>query len=153
MGRVAVFLLVFLFSCAGGDRKESLFSGGSDIIQETVENISLEKRALQKLRSHFELLELLGKHTEFDENILLQLKDFPGLDKAVFKDGFRISDIRRAGEIRKLSDSVQELRFYYDILYQGEKETDSMGALITSKSLLLEGKTVKITEIDFVTLH
>lgn len=107
--------------------------------------------SIQKLSEYFELIQLQQQHPEFDDDIQLQIS---GLikDSTILKaypEPFSITNIEPADSIIKLSDSLHSVTLYFDVLSNNKTSKDSIVALITTKTILLDAQEVVSTKVTF----
>lgn len=155
---IRLLVLMLLFSCAKNSNKERM----SNVEDSTIgayeiapKNFTIEELTSQKLTSYFELLKLRNEHPEFNKDILLQLNDFSNQDfiKIDGRANFFIKNIHKVGEVTVLSDSTQRMKLAYITKTKYREERDSVYALITSKTVVLDGIETIATTIKFASIH
>ncbi len=112
-----------------------------------------EELAIQKLQEMYDLISLKDKHPEFAKTIKSQLKTYTNDSIGIpnSKDVL-IKNIKLKEEIIQVSDSVQKMRLYYDIVSNSSIQKDSVWATITINEIIFEGKKIKSKKIKFNSL-
>lgn len=126
-------------------------------VSEKVESINnsfvYEELAAQKLQEMYDLISLKDKHPEFAKTIKSQLKDYTNDSISISNStDILIKNIKLKGEIVKVSDSVQKMKLFYDIISNNNTMQDSIWAIITINEIAFEGKKIKSKKIKFSSL-
>ncbi len=156
-----MYILMFLlwFSCANETKNKSLEVATEEayeipIIEPNNDDskvFNYETLASKKLMDYFELVRLRQEHPEFKKDITLQLQN-------LFHDTFyltnyqhveSITNIKQMEEIIKISDSVQKIKLYFDVNTDNKTYKDSTLAIITTKSVIIDGDTLTSTKVAF----
>lgn len=103
----------------------------------------------QKLQDYFDLIKLKEKHPEFKEDILLQLRMLSNDTIPNYIGNFSIENIHQSGKVEIVSDSVQKIKLVYDVVSESYKGVDSIFAVITYKTIQLEGKQTISNKVMF----
>lgn len=113
-------------------------------------NFIYEELAIQKLQEMYDLISLKEQHPEFSKAIKSQLKaytnDSIGIPNS--KD-ILIKNIKLKGEVVKVSDSVQKMKLFYDIISNSSIKQDSIWAIIMTNKIDFEGKKIESKKIKF----
>ena len=157
---IYIFSVLILVSC-NNNMKES--APAVNVDYETLEEAEefiikpssfiYEELATQKLQEMYDLINLKDKHPEFAKTIKSQLKDYTN-DKISTPNSTNIliENLKLKGELIKVSDSVQKMKLYYDMVSNNSKQKDSLWAIITVHEINFEGKKIKSKKIKFVSL-
>lgn len=149
-----------LFACANSNKEPS--SSDLDFSETEVmgnNNMDLEESVLMtstdlatsKLRDYFELLLLEQKHPEFKENIQSQIRNLTESD-------FNISDslsiisienIRQEGVVEQFGDSLQKIKFYFNLIIENGSQADSITALVRTQKVKVDSQDVTATKVTF----
>ncbi|MGX1930671.1 hypothetical protein [Flagellimonas sp. 2504JD4-2] len=111
-------------------------------IEPTEQNeISLEEFTTQKLRTYIELLKLKNEYPEFKDDIISRLVKFSKTDLLMVDESIEVADfiIQRSGEIEKISDSVNKIKFYVKRNTNQGLFKDSITAYITTSTVNVDG--------------
>ncbi len=151
-------LVLLSFSCANEVSKEmhnehdlSIENNGAYEEMIAARKLSLTQLATQKLTTYFELVQLKKAHPAFKEEIGKQLKALSDVS-LVDTNGvaaISVKNIRQIGVVKHVSDTVKELKLYYDIEQDNEIKTDSVYASIISQMITIDGSEALATKIFF----
>ncbi len=110
-----------------------------------------ENIASQKLLDLYDLSLLQKRHPEFKEDINAQLKELTADSIVVnnYRDKVSIQNIHQDGPLTRVSDSVQEMKLYFNIVSNGTITADSIYVKIISKTITLEDKNMITSKIRF----
>lgn len=152
--RKIIWIILLCMSCANKNETklntDEVFENSKEINLEA-RVITLEELASQKLKEYFEVLQLQKKYVAFHDGEQKQISQFSKellmeIDPLITTS---IENIYQIKEVEKISDSVQKLQLEYSIITGGNKKTDSVYALITSKNIKIEGVTTRSIKIRF----
>ena len=151
---------LLLSSCANNAKEAS--TSDMDFSETEVHgnnNIDLEETAVfaridlaeAKLQDYFELLVLQQKHPEFKEDIRSQIRNLSESD-ANIPDSLNIisiENLRQAGAIQQFSDSVQKIKFYFNLITENGARADSITAVLRTQKVTVEQQEVTATKVTF----
>jgi hypothetical protein len=114
-------------------------------------NNEYQSLAITKLQEVSDLITLKQEHPEFKEDIETQLSALILKDTNLkFLDSnCSIENISQKGGIKRVSDSVQHRTLYFDIVAEKQTIKDSLNALIITKTVIIDGSSVKTNKIRF----
>lgn len=154
----AVSFLVF--SCANSNKEASI----SDIEFSEAEvagnkNMDLDRSTITKntdlaeakLKDFFELLLLEQKHPEFKEDIRLQIQSLSETALNI-SDSLPIVSIEykgHSGEIIRYGDTLQKLKFYFNLTTKNGVREDSITAVLRTQKVMVELQEVTATKVTF----
>lgn len=150
-------LLCLVISCANNSMEKTNANADTSEMLESELNdrdFTLEDLVSEKLLGYFELLKLQKEHPEFKDAIELDVNNY--LKKEFIKfdtSNVMIKNIRNVGEVMIISDSVQSQKLYFDLVFEDKTITDSLQALITLNTLILDGFEVKNTKVTFISTN
>jgi len=157
-----VFSVLMILSCKNETTKNMIETSSAT---EAVEDISLIETAKPsaeifkyqelstiKLQELYDLLTLKHEHPEFKESIESQLKNYTN-DIMINsnKSESLIKNIKLKGDLIKVSDSVQKMKLYYDIVSNSLIQKDSIWAEVTTNHININGKKIESKKIKFTT--
>ncbi|WP_157957347.1 hypothetical protein [Winogradskyella tangerina] len=115
-------------------------------------NISGDQALInEKLQDFYDLLALQNKHPEFTKEVIEQLRNYTSnsIEEFSSENAFVIKNISQLGQAEVLNDSVKKLKLVYDKISENVKVTDTIYALITSKTIVIDGESFKSNKIQF----
>lgn len=117
-------------------------------------NFIYEELAVQKLQEMYDLVSLKDKHPEFSKTIKSQLKAYTNDSINISSSSdVIIKNMKLKGEVVKVSDSVQKMKLFYDIISNNNNtKQDSIWAIITTYKIDFEGKKIESKKIKFSSL-
>jgi len=149
-----------LFACANSNKESSRsdldFSetevmGNNNMDLEETASMTSTDLATSKLRDYFEMLLLEQKHPEFKEDIQSQIRNLTESD-------FNISDslpiisienIRQEGVVEQFGDSLQKIKFYFNLITENGSQADSITALVRTQKIKVDSQEVTATKVTF----
>ncbi|WP_299890068.1 hypothetical protein [uncultured Lacinutrix sp.] len=158
-----IFILLIIMSCKNDAMKSMDMEANEIDISEYKESAIEESERIEiignnsfsykdisteKLQELYDLLALKEKHPEFNEKIESQLKNYTDESFKTLGDVL-IKNVTLKGEVISLSDSVQKLKIYYDVVSSNKSQQDSIWAEITTQNIHIDGKAVKSKKIKF----
>ncbi len=159
MKKIACILLIILvFSCKNESNKTPLLDG-ADIDYETVmeskavtlsEINSYEALSIEKLTAYFDLLKLKEKHPEFKDDIEQQLQSFSNDALLDYAGDFSIDSICQIGEVENISDSIRKIKLIYNVVSDTYNGKDSISAVITFKTIKMDGRSTASNKVLFL---
>lgn len=161
---IYIFIVLILVSCNNHAEKNidinvlEMNEGDYEVeISESGESIEnsfiYENLSSQKLQEMYDLISLKLENPEFEETIKLQLKTYTNDSISIpNSSGVLIKNIKLKGEVIKVSDSVQKMKLYYDVVSNNSIQKDSIWATITINETMFEGKKIKSKKIKFNSL-
>jgi len=163
-----IICILFIVSCS--NRKEAPRHSNeaietTDLKQEdaavlasapiSIENkeFAYQKLTSQKLQDYYDLLLLQNQHPEFQNEIKEQLQELSTHKILIAKSiqSIRIQNVQQLEDVIKISDSLQRIKFSYDISTGDSIKTDTITAIIKTNRLDLDGTEVIATKIKFTT--
>ncbi|MEM7087464.1 MAG: hypothetical protein AAF489_14855 [Bacteroidota bacterium] len=155
-----VVVSFLLFSCANSNKEASM--SGADLSEAEVSEsnpIDLSETTLMtntdlakaKLQDYFDLLILQQKHPEFKEDIRAQIRSLSESDLNISDSLSIISieNLRHTGPIERYGDSLQKIRFYFNLVSDNGRLEDSITAVLRTQKITLEQKEVTATKVTF----
>jgi len=138
-------------SMGDGEYLETEAVGTSEIKAVKGIEFSSLQLAEAKLNEYFELILLRQKHPEFGEDISAQIKNLSKQDLSLADSATvrSIENIRQKGEIAEVSDSLQKIQFYFDLVTENGTHVDSIVAVIRSQKVMVEQQHVIATKVTF----
>lgn len=154
---VASFLM---FSCANSNKEASIsdveFSenevvGNNNKDLEEAATFTNTQLAEVKLQDYFELLVLRQKHPEFKEEIRSQIQSLsePNLTIPDSLDIISVENLRQAGTVLQLGDSLQKIKFYFNVITENGIREDSITAVLRAQKVTVEQQEVMSTKVTF----
>ncbi|MDG5492297.1 hypothetical protein [Psychroserpens sp. SPM9] len=153
-----ILLLLFFMTC---NNNEAMKTESTDIemVLDTEDDFdkiisSPETLSIQKLEEYVDLIKIKQEHPEFEADINLQLSNFT-LDNASvlnYPEGFSIANIQVAKKPKALTNNIQTLKLTFTVTTPSETFKDSIGAVIKSEPIQLDGKTQISRAITFLRL-
>jgi len=158
---IYIAVLSFLvYSCANSNNESSV----SDIDFSEAEvlgnnNMELVPSAITastdlaeaRLKDFFELLSLEQKHPEFKEDIRSQIQNLSETPLNI-SDSISIvsiENLRQHGEIIRYGDSIQKLKFYFNLTTKNGVRKDSITAILRTQKVMVEQQEVTATKVTF----
>lgn len=151
---VYILVIILVVSCANeSKRSESSvheIEVSTDINDDfKSENFNPTVLASEKLTEYFDLIKLKQEHPEFREDIELQLESYSANSILLNTNTFSIENIRSADSPEIISDSLQSVVLYFDILSENYITKDSILAFITTKTILMDTQSAVSTKVRF----
>lgn len=105
----------------------------------------------QKLQDFFDLLALQNEHPDFNKEVAKQLKNFTkdSINNFKAEDFFIIKNIRQEGAVVMVNDSIQKIKLSYDKVANTAKQSDTIYAIITKKTIEVDDRTLVSNKIQF----
>lgn len=105
----------------------------------------------EKLEDFYDLLTLRNRHPEFSEDVTLQLKNFTNdsLNLYAIKGVKTVQNMRPIGNIKIIDSTKRKVQYTYDIVSETSRKTDTIWVIITSKMVVLDGKSVLSNKVKF----
>ena len=149
-----------VFACANSNKSPS--NNDIDFSEAEVlgnNNMELEPSAITanadlaeaRLKDFFELLLLEQKHPEFKEDIRSQIRNLSETALNI-SDSISIVSIEytgHTGEIIRYGDSIQKLKFYYNLTTKNGVRKDSILAVLRTQKVMVEQQEVTATKVTF----
>ena len=116
-----------------------------------LEALNYEILVRQKLIDYFDLMRLKQEHPEFAKDIILQLQGFSIDSESIdsFKKIDSITNVRQIGKLIKDSETIQKMTLYFDVVSDNTIKADSILAIISNKSILMDDEMVLTTKVYF----
>lgn len=168
---VYIFIGLIIVSCAKHEASKSMDVNAVEAIEETETfheykvptdddlkfntdnsiNNEYQNLAITKLKEISDLINLKQQHPEFKDDIEAQLNTLIQKNTALqFLDSnSSIENILQKGNMEKVSDSIQKMTLYFNIVSENKTIKDSLDAFITSKIVIIDGNSVKTNKIRF----
>ena len=167
---VYIFIGLFIVSCAKNEASKSTDAYAVEALEDDIYEYEIAEKdlklnynigkstnneyqnlAITKLKEVSDLIHLKQEHPEFKEDIEAQLSALIQKDTNLKFSNSQISieNISQKGDIKKVSDSVQSVTLYFDIVSEKQTLKDSLNALITTKTVVLDGNSIKTNKIRF----
>lgn len=159
--RKGIYILVCLLwiSCANETKSSKFEMADEEFLETPMLEVDMdvsktiktqESLAINKLLDYVDLIKLKNQHPEFREDIMLQLQ-------ALTKDTLvlpytqivAIQNIRQSDSAIHVNDTLQHLHLYFDVISNNKTYPDSIRALITSRTILLDDKPVISSKVRF----
>ena len=152
--------VILLLSCANEAKRNDAsimdFEETNKVKQVHFDKLTdYESIASLKLEEYFDLLKLQQKHPDFKEDIILKLQEFSH-DSLINYDISKIKsleNIKQVGNTEQLSDSVKKILLTFNITTNNTVVQDSIFAIITSKTILLDNKETTSNKITLSRKH
>lgn len=149
-----------MFSCANSNKEASIsdveFSenevvGNNNKDLEEAATFTNTQLAEVKLQDYFELLVLRQKHPEFKEEIRSQIQSLsePNLTIPDSLDIISVENLRQAGTVLQLGDSLQKIKFYFNVITENGIREDSITAVLRAQKVTVEQQEVMSTKVTF----
>ncbi len=117
-----------------------------------IESFLYQELSTVKLQELYDLLALKQEHPEFKESIETQLENYTNDTMAAINKPEKeslIKNIELKGNLIEVSDSVQKMKLYYDVVSNNLIQKDSIWAEVTTHEIEVNGKKVKSKKIKF----
>jgi len=149
-----------LFACANSNKEpsrsdidfsETEVMGNNNMDLEETASMTSTDLATSKLRDYFELLLLEQKHPEFKEDIQSQIRnltesDFNTPDSLSI---ISIENITHQGAIEQFGDSLQKIKFYFNLNTENGVQQDSITAILRTHKVMVDSEEVTATKVTF----
>ena len=158
---ICVFMILFFASCSNRAEKNMEFSPVDiDDYNDQIEDLEISRiesnsmryinLSQDKLQEMYDLVALKQSHPEFKKTIESQLKNYT-LDSliTIAKEESHIKNVKIKEKIIQVSDSVQKMKLYYDIVSVTSTKPDSIWAEVITNTLVIDGETKIANKIKF----
>lgn len=157
---IFLFIVIIIVSCKNETTKSNIdLNEVMEIEKEVTKDISdtsdnqifLNKELTkEKLQELYDLIVLKNEHPEFKVSINKQLKSYvnDSIPNKAIAEG-TINNIALKGDIIQVSDSIQKVELYFDFLTKNTVKKDSIWAIFTSKTIIVNGEELKSTKVTF----
>ncbi|MFD2916397.1 hypothetical protein [Psychroserpens luteus] len=160
MKKTLYILLLFSFMTCKNNEAMKMESTDMEVMSVKDENdfdrvmLSSEAISIKKLEEYMNLIQLKQEHPEFEDDIILQLRNFTldSLAALNYPKGFTISDVKIKGKPRPLTNTQELLSLKFTVISPSKTFKDSIGVMIKSEPIELDGKTQISREILFLSL-
>ena len=158
---IYIFVASFLtFSCANSNKEASVsdieFSenevvGNSNKDLGEATTFTNSQLAEVKLQDYFELLTLSQKHPEFKEEIRSQIQSLSESNLTISEslDIISVENLRQAGAVLQLGDSLQKIKFYFNVITENGVREDSITAVLRAQKVTIEQQEIMSTKVTF----
>lgn len=105
----------------------------------------------QKLQEVYDLSLLKQLHPEFEEELLNQIKSLSDGEILLTEktDAVKINNLTLIGDVNIKSDSISEIKLYYEVSYNNKVVIDSILAIVKTHNIEIEGDNFSSTKIRF----
>lgn len=154
-------MILFFASCSNRAEKNMEFSPVDiDDYNDQIEDLEISRiesnsmryinLSQDKLQEMYDLVALKQSHPEFKKTIESQLKNYT-LDSliTIAKEESHIKNVKIKEKIIQVSDSVQKMKLYYDIVSVTSTKPDSIWAEVITNTLVIDGETKIANKIKF----
>ena len=154
-------MILFFASCSNRAEKNMEFSPVDiDDYNDQIEDLEISRiesnsmryinLSQDKLQEMYDLVALKQSHPEFKKTIESQLKNYT-LDSliTIAKEESYIKNVKIKEKIIQVSDSVQKMKLYYDIVSVTSTKPDSIWAEVITNTLVIDGETKIANKIKF----
>lgn len=160
-----IYIVIFIcFSCSNNRSEKAIYESIAiendielnsevDDVEEGIERFSYEALSKQKLQEMYDLISLKNKHPEFSESIKNQLKAYTkdSIKLETGKEVF-IKNLNLKEEVIQVSDSIQKMKLYYDLVSENVAKKDSIWITITTNAINFEQELVTTSKVKFSTI-
>ena len=121
------------------------------LMNEKVMSFINEELIGQKLNEFYDLLTLQQEHPDFNDEVKKQLQNYTSDPISNFgsDNTGTIDNIRPLGKLTKLSDDAYKLKFAYDKMVNNTKVSDTIYAIINTKTIVIDGTPMVSNKIRF----
>ena len=105
----------------------------------------------QKLQDFYDLIALQNQHPEFTDEVAEQLKNYTNDSLSNFKtkNVAIIENVTHIGKVIYLNDSTMKIKLTYYKVIEKSKTADTIFAIITNKSVKIDGKQLVSKKVHF----
>lgn len=155
---IYIFSILLFFSCSNRSEKNSF---NDDILVSDIEvemesfevapeSFKYKELSHQKLQEMYDLMSLKQSSPKFHEIIQLQLEAYTDeVEEISIDEDVKIENLELKEDIITVSDSIQKMKLYYDLVSNNTIKKDSIWMTIINKTIRLENELVTTKKVKF----